>query len=57
MKFANEIERFQNKLKGWELDCERLENLKRNNESIISKIREENRQKENKYLEKIQELT
>ena len=40
----------QSKLKGWETDCDRLESLKRNNEGIIAKIREEYKIKETQLI-------
>ena len=40
----------QSKLKGWEIDCDRLETLKRNNEGIIAKIREEYKIKETQLI-------
>ncbi|CDW83356.1 UNKNOWN [Stylonychia lemnae] len=55
-KFTQEIERFQQRLQGWEIDCERLENLKRNNEVLIQQMRDEHKQKEGLLKDEIDRL-
>eukprot|EP00347_Sterkiella_histriomuscorum_P006276 403353388 len=45
IKFAEDVEKFQQRVKGWELDCQRLESLKKNNEQLIVQMRAEHKQK------------